>query len=385
MKARLRIGVDFHEWDGIFQGSRSHVLGLYREAIRLAPDIDFIFFLQGTASLAAAWPEFRAANVRLVRMAGLPGPVRLGWVLPWLRWRHGIDVLHTQYRLPLWRTGPCVCTIHDVLVETHPQFFAPGFVREASFSGQLAARGSRVLFTVSEYSRREICGHYGVDPAKVKVTFNGVDRQRFHPGAQGAELVRALGLTPGHYVLSVGRLEPRKNQQALIEAWLRLAEEAQGDTDRAVPDLVLVGQIDRNFPEVGQALKRASKQARVFQLSGLDDAQLPAVMRHARLFAYPAFAEGFGMPVLEAMASGVPVITSNTTSLPEVAGEAAWQISPQNTDELAAALRQALAQTAAERQATVEAGLARADRFSWEASARVLLQGLKEAAGAPQA
>lgn len=381
MKARLRIGVDFHEWDGIFQGSRSHVLGLYREAIRLAPDMDFVFFLEGTSSLAAAWPEFRAPNVRLVRMKGLPGPIRLGLVLPWLRWRHRIDVLHTQYRLPLWRTGPCVCTIHDVLVETHPQFFPRGFVREASFSGRLAARGSKVLFTVSEYSKREICRHYGPDPDRVKVTFNGVDRTRFHPGHQDEDLVRALGLTPGRYVLSVGRLEPRKNQQALIEAWSRMAGRSGQGPEDEVPDLVLVGQTDPNFPEVGEALKKASTQARVFQLSGLDDAQLPAVMRHARLFVYPAFAEGFGMPVLEAMASGVPVITSNTTSLPEVAGDAAWLVSPQKVDELEVALRQALAQSATQRQASVQASLARADRFSWEASARVLLAGLKEAAG----
>ena len=101
LKRRYRIGIDFHTWDGIFQGSRSHVLGVYREAIRQAPDLDFVFFLGDTDSLRQAYPEFALPNVELVSMGHQSGLVRLLVQLPWLAWRHRIDILHTQYRVPL--------------------------------------------------------------------------------------------------------------------------------------------------------------------------------------------------------------------------------------------------------------------------------------------
>lgn len=366
---RLRLGVDFHEWDGIFQGSRSHVLGLYREAIRLSPDVDFVFFLDQVDSLREAYPEFQQSNVSLVRMPMAHGLVRLGLLLPWLSWRHRLDVLHTQYRVPFLRPVKTVTTIHDVLFETYPQFFAPGFVKEAKLTFRLAARKAAKIFTVSRFSKTEICSHYEVDPAKVHVTYNGVDRTRFFPGHVGEALVRGLGLEPGGYMLVVGRLEPRKNHLQLIDAWVKMGPSA--------PPLVIVGQEDRGFPEVKRAIESAANvnQLRVFQNLG-DDA-LPAVMRHAQLFVYPAFAEGFGMPVAEAMASGVPVITANTTSLAEVAGDGAVLFDPTQPGDLQRALQETLAMSAPARQALVERALARAATFDWRESAVVLMRELR--------
>lgn len=366
---RLRIGVDFHEWDGIFQGSRSHVLGIYREAIRNAPDVDFVFLLDQVESLRGAYSEFRQANVRLVRMPSCHGLLRLGWWLPWLCWRHGFDVLHTQYRVPFWRPVPVACTIHDVLFETYPQFFSPGFVKEVQLTYRLAARNARLLFTVSQFSRRDICRHYGVDENKIWVTYNGVDRSRFFPGSAGENEVRALGLAPGRYILVVGRLEPRKNHLALIDAWVKMGSSA--------PPLVIVGQEDRNFPEVKRAIEQTAKANKVYLFQQLGDEMLPAVMRHARVFVYPAFAEGFGMPVAEAMASGVPVITSNTTSLPEVAGDGAMLFDPSNPADLLRAMKAAVELPEDERQALAQRALQQAARFDWAQSAQVLMQGLR--------
>lgn len=365
---RFRLAVDFHEWDGIFQGSRSHVLNIYKEAIKACPDVEFVFFLEGTRSLAAQHEEFRAANVKLVRMPGSHGLVRLALRLPYLCLRHGVDVLHTQYRVPFVRTCAVACTIHDVLFETHPQFFSAGFVREAQFTFRMAAKRAARLFTVSQYSRNELCRLYGVDPGKVSVTYNGVDRLRFYPGDDGAQQVTDLGLVSGHYILVVGRLEPRKNHLALIEAWARLGAGA--------PPLVIVGQEDPGFPDVKQAIERAAKANKVVLFSHLGDDVLPAVIRHARLFVYPAFAEGFGMPVAEAMASGVPVITSNTTSLPEVAGDGALLFNPASPDELCAAMKTALGMSHTERAELIQRALARVEQFAWRSSAEVLMQGL---------
>lgn len=367
-RSRLRIGVDFHTWDGIFQGSRSHVLGLYRAAIRQAPDVDFIFFLEGIESLKAAYPEFSAPNVHLVRAPHRSGLVRFGVQLAWLQWRHRLDILHTQYRIPLVPLGPTACTIHDLLFETHPQYFSKGFTLQSKLTFRMAARWANVLFSVSEFSRGELARLYGTDPTRVAVTYNGVDRKRFHPGPQGQDEVRALGLTPGHYVLTVGRLEPRKNQAALIKAWARLGDDA--------PPLVIVGQRDFSFAEVFEALNQLKDPSRVVFLDRVSDEALPAVMRHARVFAYPAFAEGFGMPVAEAMASGVPVLTSSTTSLPEVAGEGAWLVDPASVDAIHEGLQRLLTDEVLCSQ-LVQRAEQRVHRFDWELSAQTFLAGVR--------
>jgi glycosyltransferase involved in cell wall biosynthesis len=369
---RPRLGVDFHVWDGIFQGSRSHLLGLYTEAIRQAEDIDFVFFLDGVDSLRAAAPAFARPHVQLVRMPHRPGPWRLALQLPWLQRRHGIELLHLQYRLPWLPAGRTVCTIHDLLFESHPQYLPPAFAALARGTARHAARRATALFAVSEFTRGEIVRRYGVAPEHITVTVNGVDRQRFHPGDAGAEAVRALGLVPGQYLLSVGRLEPRKNQASLVEAYARLPAGA--------PPLVFVGQRDFRHDGVFEAIRRHGLEPRVKLLERLGDAELPAVMRHAQVFAYPAFAEGFGMPVAEAMASGVPVITSNTSSLPEVAGDAALLVDPQSVDALHAALQRLLDEPALRREQALR-GLRQVERFTWEASARALLARLRPLLG----
>ncbi|MDP2006725.1 MAG: glycosyltransferase family 1 protein [Rubrivivax sp.] len=363
------LGVDFHVWDGIYQGSRSHLLGLYRAATAMAPDIDFVFFLDQPEALRRAHPEFAAPHVRLVRMPRRPGPWRLAWQLPWLRRRHGVDLLHLQYRLPFVAAGACACTIHDLLYETHPQFFTRFFVWQSRLTGRRAALRAALLFTVSACSRDELMRLYGVDPGRVAITCNGVDFERFTPGPAGADAVRALGLVPGGYLLTLGRLEPRKNHLTLLRSYAELP----GDT----PPLVIVGQRDFHHDAVFEEIRRLGLGERVRVLENIDDAGLPALLRHALVFVYPAFAEGFGMPVAEAMASGVPVITSNTTSLPEVAGPGAVLVDPASVAQLTQALALVLADPAL-RQRLVQAGLQHVRRFDWAASAAVFVAALRK-------
>lgn len=360
----LSVGVDFHTWDGIFQGLRSHVLGIYKAAIRQAPDIRFVFFLHGVDTLRGEHPEFNAPNVELVKVPSLPGLLRLTVILPWLQRRHRLDVLHTQYRVPLLPLGRTACTMHDVLFETHPRFFKPGFVRQSKLTYRLAARTASSVLTVSEFSRQEICRLYGLAPHQVAVTYNGVDRQRFHPSPGGEDTVAALGLAPGRYILTVGRLEPRKNHVSLIRAWEQLGP-------GRLP-LVIVGQRDFSFDGVIEAMASAETSQRIVLLESVSDEALPALLRHAALFAYPAFAEGFGMPVAEAMASGVPVVTSNSTSLPEVAGDGALLVDPHQV----ASIRDGMARVLGDdklRQQLIQNALHRVRQFDWETSAQVLL------------
>ena len=120
-------------------------------------------------------------NVECVAMRRENGAGRPGWQLALGRWRHRIDLLHVQSRLPVLAWGACAVTIHDTLFETHPRFFSTPFVRKARLSARLATRRAKLLFTVSEHSRREIARLYGVDPIAITVTSNGVDLTRFHP------------------------------------------------------------------------------------------------------------------------------------------------------------------------------------------------------------
>ncbi|WP_213954181.1 glycosyltransferase family 1 protein [Variovorax sp. dw_954] len=366
---RPRVGVDFHTFDGIFQGSRSHILGVYQEAIVQAPEIDFVFLLGNTARLRAEYPVFNAPNVELIEVPHAGGMARLGWQLALLQRKHNIDLLHMQYRLPFLRLGPCACTIHDTLFETHPQYFTPNFVRMSRVTSMIAMRHASLLFTVSEFSRGEIARLYDIDPVRIAITTNGIDTTRFHPGAEGADYVRSAGLEPGGYLCTVGRLEPRKNHLNLLRAYALLPGPRM--------PLVIIGQRDFHSEPIFDAVRTLGLEQDVRFMEKVPDHGLPALLRHAAVFVYPTFAEGFGMPVAEAMASGVPVVTSSTTSLPEVAGDAALTADPNFPTAIAAAVSTLLSNPIA-RSRAIERGIAQAARFNWRASAQVMVAAYRQ-------
>lgn len=365
---RPRVGVDFHTFDGLFQGSRSHLLGLYREVLRQAPEIDFLFLVGDAQRLAAEAPEFRGPNAQCIAMPHGGGLARLGWQLAAAQRRHRLDLLHVQYRGPLIPLGPLAVTVHDTLFETHPQFFSPGFVRMARWTGRRAVRQAALLCTVSAFSRAELARLYGLDEARICLTTNGVDGRRFHPGAEGADAVRALGLVPGAYLLTVGRLEPRKNHLALVQAYAQLR--------RPRPPLVVVGQRDFGVEAVFEAVQRLGLSEEIRFLERVDDAALPALLRHAQVFVYPSFAEGFGMPVAEAMASGVAVVTSDRTALPEVAGTVALMADPDAPAAIAAQLQRFLADPVL-RAAAAARGPAQVSGYRWDAAAANFVAALR--------
>lgn len=366
---RPRIGVDLHTFDGIFQGSRSHLLGLYQAAIAQSPDLDFYLLLDEPDRLLREYPAFDVPHVHAVRMPARNSVLRLAWQLPRLQKRLGLDLLHLQYRLPLWTQGACACTIHDVLFESHPQFFSKTFVQLARLSSRDAIRRSALLLTVSEFSRQQMGVAYGVDTARIAVTHNGVDRQRFRPGPDGLETLQRHGLRSGGYLCIVGRLEPRKNHVNLVKAYAQLAAPR--------PPLIIVGQRDFAYASVFAEVSRLGLVESVKFLESVGDEELPVLIRHAAAFVYPTWAEGFGMPVLEAMACAVPVVTSANTSLPEVAGDVAWMSMPDDVNSIAQAMAQALGEADGPRSARLQKGMERAASFSWESSAAVLLEAFR--------
>lgn len=361
-------------WEGQFQGSRSHLLGLYAAAARISDEFEFVFLTSQPDSLKAADPAFSLPHVQVERMAPWPRSLRLTVQLPLLRRRLGLDVMHLQYRVPPLGGGHWICTIHDVLYATHPQFFEPRFGAMLRLTGRLAARRADRILTVSEYSKRAIAGLYGVDTDRIAVTPNGVDTKRFHPHAGCTAALAARDLLPGRYFLTVGRLEPRKNHLGLLAAYRQLPSDA--------PPLVIVGQRDFGFSALLEALEAPELRGRVHLLEDVDDAALPVLIRHASALVYPALAEGFGIPVIEGMACGTPVITSDNTALAEVAAEAADVVDPTDAGAVAAAMWRVY-RDPQRREELIRRGLQRAAQFQWEPSAEVLLRTCREVLGRP--
>jgi len=268
---------------------------------------------------------------------------------------------------PTRRATRTLLTVHDLSFLHYPEHFVPKLVQYLTqVVTRSVARADRVLAD-SEATRADLIAHLGTEPEKVEVLYSGVD-PRFCPQPEPGEAERtrdrySIGGRP--YVLSVGTLQPRKNYVRLIRAFAQLQTCRLADLQ-----LVIVGGKGWLYEDILAEAERHPHRVRV--LGFVEDADLPALYRGASLFAFPSLYEGFGLPVLEAMACGVPVVCSDVSSLPEVAGAAPLLVNPLATDDLAEAMARALEDTAL-RQGMIARGLAQAARFNWEQAARQLL------------
>ena len=358
-----RIGIDFHVVDGIYQGSRTYVLELFSEVIRISPDIRFFLFLEKTEKLQSMAPAFALPNVEIIHMPRANPFKRLCWQLPLLQRKYRLDILHNQYILPIPSFSDGIVSIHDILFESYPQYFTALFKIRSAALIRLSAWRARHIFTISEFSKNEIMSRYGIRREKISIIYCGVDRARFFAGSAGRDIVESRGLASKGYLLSVGRLEPRKNHVTLLRAFAQMRA-------TTLP-LVLVGQPHFGFDDVYRVIGDLGLEGRVHIFSDVTDDELPAFYRHATLFVYPTWAEGFGMPLLEAMASGVPVISSDSTSVPEVVGDAAVLINPGDIDALAKAMDQLLSDQDIYRDLQAR-GLKQAMVFQWATAAETV-------------
>jgi len=361
-------------------GVGQYVLALTRALLPLAHRHEFTLFVleEDRPLLAFAEPAMRIVEV--------PEPFRspladIGWhqtLLPaWAR-RLGLDVLHVpSYRRMLWRQ-PCalVATIHD-LAPFHLQnkYSAARMFYGRVVARRLAARQHRVI-AVSETTARDLTRYFNLPRQRVTVIPNGLDHDRFQPGP--AEAAKAVVATRNGvdrpFFLYVARLEhPAKNHLRLIEAFNRFKAET------CSPWQLVLGGSDWHGAEVIHAAVAQSPYARDICCPGfVSDADLPIWYRAADVFVYPSLFEGFGMPPLEAMACGCPVISSGAGALAEVVGDAAVVIDPLKP----AALVRELGRLAADPAARAElrrVGSARARRFSWRTNAEATVQVYAEA------
>jgi glycosyltransferase involved in cell wall biosynthesis len=288
------------------------------------------------------------------------------------------DVLHVQYTKPLFTKVPLVVSVHDVSYLEYPQYFTRYRARQLSITVKSAVHSAAAVLTPSEYSRRAILRHYQIEPEKVVVVPNGVSSE-FRPiERQTAQTViqEKFGL-PGPFILMVGDLQPRKNHLGLLHAFEELI--------RAHPQLphrlVFVGKDTWYTKEVLPAIERSSVKDRVHLTGFVDDADLIYFYGACDLFVFPSFYEGFGLPILEAMACGRAVACSNTTSMPEVANAAGILFDPASVKEMTRAMADVLLDQDL-RQRLERLGSNRAALFSWEKAALKTLDVYLSVAGA---
>jgi len=283
------------------------------------------------------------------------------------RWEQ-IDVWHglDQSGIPLWgKVGKSVVTIHDVIPLVLPWAF-PRRHRWvlATALGRIRKQAEMVIVP-SNAVAEDVVQHLHVERQRITVIPEGCD-PRFQPvGEPVRDAIRRRYDLPERYILFVGTLEPRKNVKALLQAFARIADEQPQDHLK----LVIVGRPGWGSEDYGAMVEALGLQTAVQFTGFVDDEYLPDLYRGALLFVYPSLYEGFGLPVLEAMACGIPVITSNRSSLPEVAGDAALLVDPTQPEALAAAMSAVLHDDAL-RQALRAKGLARAAAFTWEVAAQ---------------
>jgi glycosyltransferase involved in cell wall biosynthesis len=280
----------------------------------------------------------------------------------------------------LWspaNTGPLflgaqIVTIHDLAALDHPEWFAPKFSAWYRCMVPRLVRRARAVIAVSEFTKRRLVETTGINPAKIHVIPNGVD-ERFQPctPCHVDAIRKQLGIPSPHYVLSLGTLEPRKNLRGQLDAWARCVGQLPADTW-----LVVAGRAGQRHVFAGAAQDRIP--ARVHFTGFVPDAHLPMLYSGALAFLYPSTYEGFGLPALEAMASGTVPIVSNSTSLPEVVADAALTVDPFDSDAIAAAIIR-LVTNAQTREALRQRALRRARDFDWKNTAAMTWELLSQA------
>jgi glycosyltransferase involved in cell wall biosynthesis len=319
-----------------------------------------------------AWLRTTAQRVRVVDVPPSPFSLRQQWMVPQLLRRNGVSVYHSPYYLMPYRPGvPTVVTLHDVIPLLHPSWFTPRQRLLYRVATRLAVRAAGLVVTVSAAAARDIGQRLHVPSERLVVIPEAADASFTPQPVAAVEALRQRLDLPERYVLYFGSNKPHKNLVRLVAAWalLRPAHAA----------LLIGGAWDRRFPAARQYAQTHAGETDVRFIGPVAERDLAALYSGALMFVYPSECEGFGLPVIEAMACGVPVACSTAASLVELAGDAALSFAPHDVDAMAATIGRLLGDGDL-RGALAQRGRQRAAQFSWDNTARLTLAAYRCAA-----
>jgi glycosyltransferase involved in cell wall biosynthesis len=371
----LHIAIDAHSVGTQLGGNESYATNLIEALAEI--DQTNLYTLYVTKPVAIErfknrWPNFQVRqtlpHTPLVRI-----PLTLSTELR----RHPVDLLHVQYTAPPFAPCPVVTTIHDLAFEHLPETFNRRSWMQLRLTVRRTARRAAHIITVSDYSRRDISRTYGIDPELITVTPEAAPLN-FAPITNETELrrIRETYGIQGDYILSLCSIQPRKNLVRLIEAYSCLRRVSP---EVKLPQLVLAGKRGWLENETFRAAERDALGRDILFTGYVPEHDLVGLYSGAICFVYPSYFEGFGLPVVEAMQCGVPVIAGNRTSLPEIVGEAGLLFDPFDTAELVKALTRVLDDSAYRAELRIK-GLERAKDFNWKTTAQLTLKAYQRAA-----
>jgi glycosyltransferase involved in cell wall biosynthesis len=367
----MRIGIDAHILGKNKGGVETCVFSLLQSLGRLDAENEYIVYVSRNHRFRDINPR---PNFRLKQLAVSSPWVQRPFLIPLLYAADRLDVILLQRALPFWGCPNSVVQIHDAIYATHPGLF-PDW-RRSILNAVVRRSGERCscVITPSEASREAIVKHYGVEPRKIRVIHNGVDPARFHPLEDRGGVIRVrrkFGLGE-RYVIALGAGERHKNTHVLIEAFAQFRV--------AGPDfqLVVAGAWRKEsrrgyLSEMEDLVKELGIEKRVIFAGYVSEDDQLALLNGACMLAFPSSAEGFGLPPLEAMACGVPVLASDLPVIREVCGNAAILVPPNDAQALARGLTR-VAGDEDLRQLLVRQGLEQARLFRWDKAAEQLLE-----------
>ncbi|MFQ6014412.1 MAG: glycosyltransferase family 4 protein [Anaerolineae bacterium] len=376
-RSGLRIGIDYTAAVRQGAGVGRYTRGLVDALAELDRQNEYVLLVASDSKPGAAktWPD----NFRLVT---LPLPDRILTIL-WHRLQlplfvdlfcHKLDIFHSpNFVLPPVRRGRTLVTVHDLSFLRYPVGAEPSLRIYLQKVVPRSVRRADKVLADSECTQNDIVELLGIPAEKVKVVYAGVD-ERFRPIVDGALLaeVRARYALNFSFILSLGTLEPRKNYLRLVEAYALLKARGLG-TENQRPKLVIAGGKGWLYEPIFRKVDSLGLKRDVRFLGFVPDEDLPALYTLADLFAFPSHYEGFGLPALEAMACGTPVVASDRASLPEIIGDAGLLVSPDDREGLATTMARAWGDGSL-REEMREKGLEQARRFTWRGAAENLLQ-----------
>jgi glycosyltransferase involved in cell wall biosynthesis len=369
----LRIGIDAHSVGTGLAGNESYITNLIEALARLDEVNQYTLYVtrrEAVERFKHRWPH---VSVRLT----LPHTplVRIPLTLSQELRRRPVDLLHVQYTAPPFAPCPVVATIHDLSFEHLPQTFKRRSRMQLRLTVRRTARTAARVLVPSEHTRRDIIETYNLRPERVGVTPLAAPAH-FAPVEDQREVarVRRLYRLEGDYILAVGSIQPRKNLPLLLAAY---ADLRRARPQANLPKLALVGKKAWLYDETLRAIEEHGLGNLTILTGYVSEEDLPALYTGALCFVYPSYFEGFGLPPLEAMKCGAPVIAGNRTSLPEVVGNAGLLIDPFDKGALSAALARLIDDSDLRARLRVK-GRERANRFSWRETARLTLEAYEQ-------